>query len=77
MPSKKYLYVFPFGGVYAGGEPTELDLERARKGRFEIVNTEDRTTYPGTSVSSPGWLKITSLNLAVSPENQPYHTISS
>ena len=76
MPSKKYRHVFPFGGVYAGGEPTELDLERARKGRFEIVNAEDRTTYPGTSVS-PGWLRITSLNLAVSPENQPYHTISS
>ena len=77
MPSKKYLYVFPFGGVYAGGEPTELDLERARKGRFEIVNTEDRTTYPGTSVSSPGWLKITSLVLIVGTENQPYHTLSS
>jgi len=76
MPSEKYFYVFPYGVVYAGGEPTELDLERARKGRFEIVNAEDRTTYPGTSDIS-SWTKITSLNLAVSPENQPYHTISS
>ena len=76
MPSEKYLYVFPYGVVYAGGEPTELDLERARKGRLEIVNTEDRTTYPGTS-DIPSWTKITSLNLVVSPENQHYHTISS
>lgn len=76
MPSEKYFYVFPYGVVYAGGEPTELDLERARKGRFEIVNTEDRTTYPGTS-DIPKWTKITPLNLVVSTENQPYHTISS
>lgn len=76
MPSEKYFYVFPYGVVYAGGEPTELDLERARKGRFDIVNIEDRTTYPGTS-DIPSWTKITSLNLVVSPEHQPYHTISS
>jgi len=76
MPSEKYFYVFPYGLVYAGGEPTELDLERARNGRFDIVNIEDRTTYPGTLVS-PGWLRITSLNLVVSPENRHYHTISS